>query len=185
MTKERRSVERADRHFYFPGKREDECVEFIIRQHWVFTVTTFMFMGCAYALLALLYSALTFKIIPLEYSLASILLLVTVVTLVGFVVLTQRYLTVVLITSQRVIYSHCRNIFDHQNIELNLNQIQDVLGARRGLMGMVFRVGSITIQTAGRQSVTASAIKRPHMTARAILNVQKYYVSERKNTITT
>lgn len=68
-----------------------------------------------------------------------------------FIVWTNYYLDVLIVTNQRVIDVEQRSLFSRDTAELQLENIQDIRIEERGILAALLHFGDMYIQTAGAQ----------------------------------
>jgi len=146
----------------FHGKEQDEEVILVIRSHWIVYVPQ--------ALLALLVlvspwilgaiSTDIFKSTAIFFSLLITSLLIGGSILVSAIL--KWYYNVDMITDQRVVDLDFPNVMAHTMSEAQLEHIEDVTQKQLGLLGSIFDVGTVYVQTAGsNQNIEFTNIPRP------------------------
>jgi len=170
---------------FFPGQRANEHVKLCIRQHWVvyFVVafraifwTALLFLG--FLLTGDILSSVATK--STLFFFASLYLLV--VWLWSYIAFIKNELTVLLITSERILDIDQSSLFVRQVSETSLDKIQDVVGKINGFFASVFDFGDVEIQTAGYENFfEGRKIASPHLTARKILDVQQHSGMHRRD----
>jgi len=146
----------------FHGKEQDEEVILVIRSHWIVYVPQ--------ALLALLVlvspwilgaiSSDIFKSTAIFFSLLITSLLIGGSILVSAIL--KWYYNVDMITDQRVVDLDFPNVMAHTMSEAQLEHIEDVTQKQLGLLGSIFDVGTVYVQTAGsNQNIEFTNIPRP------------------------
>jgi len=150
------------RELNFHGKEQGEQVVLIIRSHWIVTIP--------YLLLAILIFILPFllvSLIPTFFSNIALLISLMITSLLvslGIIVSTfvKWFYTVHIITDQRVVDLDFISIMNHSMAEAQLEKIEDVTHKQLGVLGSVFDVGSVYIQTAGAQNeIEFTNVPRP------------------------
>jgi len=150
------------RELNFHGKEKGEQVVLIIRSHWIVTVP-YLFLAVLVFILPFLLTSLMptfFSNIALLISLMITSLLVSL----GIIIITfvKWFYTVHIITDQRVVDLDFTSIMNHSVAEAQLEKIEDVTHKQLGVVGSVFDVGSVYIQTAGAQNeIEFSNVPRP------------------------
>ena len=146
----------------FHGKEKGEQVVLIIRSHWIVTVP--------YLFLAILIFVLPFvlaSLMPTFFSSIALLISLIITSLLvslGIMVSTfvKWFYTVHIITDQRVVDLDFTSIMSHSMAEAQLEKIEDVTHKQLGVVGSIFDVGSVYIQTAGAQNeIEFSNVPRP------------------------
>lgn len=146
----------------FLGKEKEENVILIVRTHWIMYVPHILFALLAFTLPFL------FKLVIPELS-DNISLFIAFFLLSGMVFLTvlifaliKWYFNVNIITDQRVIDLDFTSVLSHTSSEARLERIEDVTHKQIGLIGSVFDIGTVYIQTAGAKSeIEFDNIPRP------------------------
>ncbi len=146
----------------FLGKEKEENVILIVRSHWIMYVPH-LFL----ALLSLTLPFLFRLVIPeltenlslfIVFFIFSGLLFLTVLVFA----IVKWYFNVNIITDQRVIDLDFTSVLSHTSSEARLERIEDVTHKQIGLIGSVFDVGTVYIQTAGAKSeIEFNNIPRP------------------------
>ena len=146
----------------FHGKEKGEQVVLIVRSHWIVTVP--------YLFLAILIFVLPFvlaSLMPTFFSSIALLISLIITSLLvslGIMVSTfvKWFYTVHIITDQRVVDLDFTSIMSHSMAEAQLEKIEDVTHKQLGVVGSIFDVGSVYIQTAGAQNeIEFSNVPRP------------------------
>lgn len=146
----------------FLGKEKEENVILIVRSHWIMYVPH-LFL----ALLSLTLPFLFRLVIPeltenlslfIVFFIFSGLLFLTVLIFA----IVKWYFNVNIITDQRVIDLDFTSVLSHTSSEARLERIEDVTHKQIGLIGSIFDVGTVYIQTAGAKSeIEFNYIPRP------------------------
>lgn len=146
----------------FHGKEKGEQVVLIIRSHWIVTVPYFFVATLVFILPFVLTSLMPtfFSSIALLISLVITSLLVSLGIMVSTFV--KWFYTVHIITDQKVVDLDFTSIMNHSVAEAQLEKIEDVTHKQLGVVGSIFDVGSVYIQTAGAQNeIEFSNVPRP------------------------
>jgi hypothetical protein len=171
---------------FFPGQRVNEEVRLAIRSHWFrdfMIIFRFLFIGLAIpAAIFFLFSFVEISKEFFDYSVLFLSVYLLVVWLLTFVEFLKSELTIIVVTSDRVVNIMQTNIFDREIAETNLDRIQEVLGFVHGILGTLLDIGRLEIQTAGSDiPLVMSFVKSPQLTARKILDVQKMGQNRRRS----
>lgn len=146
----------------FHGKEKGEQVVLIVRSHWIVTIPYFFLAVLVFILPFVLASLMPtfFSSIALLISLVITSVLVSLgITVSTFV---KWFYTVHIITDQRVVDLDFTSIMNHSMAEAQLEKIEDVTHKQLGVIGSIFDVGSVYIQTAGAQNeIEFSNVPRP------------------------
>lgn len=143
------------KEFTFNGQRPDETVEEIIKNHplvlfWPGIKTIITLLIPAAALIfwgaSLPFTITTLICVPLALGVFSR----------AFYIYST---SVLLITSERVLYLDQKNFFIRKIVETNLDKIQDVSSDTSGMLKTAFNYGDLIIRTAGASKGTEIIIK--------------------------
>lgn len=86
------------------------------------------------------------------------------VWIIGFIIWTNYYLDVLIITNKRIIDVEQHHLFRYDVAEVRFERIQDIRVEVNGLIASLFDFGNITIQTAGSSKEFAiKLIHRPNL----------------------
>ena len=136
----------------FVGKEKEEEVVLIVRTHWIMYISyAFASLACLIApfvLLAILPALKESTSLVLGIFLVSILLALTILVYAGV----RWFYNVNIITDQRVIDLDFTSALSHTSSEARLENIEDVTHKQIGLLGSVFDIGTVYIQTAGAKA---------------------------------
>jgi membrane protein YdbS with pleckstrin-like domain len=81
---------------------------------------------------------------------------------------------ILVITNQRVIYFQQRGLFDQIAIEVGYEKIQDIRYSIQGIVQTMYKIGTITLQTAGSTNVlSADFLPQPMRIQRIIADQQR------------
>lgn len=131
--------------FVFNGQRPDESIEEVVKNHW------FVLFWPTLKTVVLLIIPIVFFV----YFGANIYfsIVTTVCVLVAFAVFSSAYYiyysSVLLITSERVLYLYQKSLLQRKIIETNLDKIQDIASSTEGLIKNSLGFGDLIIRTAG------------------------------------
>jgi hypothetical protein len=146
----------------FHGKEQDEEVILVIRSHWIVYVPQ-VFLAILVLALPWILGAISsdiFKSTAIFFSLLITSLLISGSILIS--TLLKWYYNVDMITDQRVVDLDFPNIMAHTMSEAQLEHIEDVTQKQFGLLGSIFDVGTVYVQTAGsNQNIEFTNIPRP------------------------
>ncbi len=146
----------------FHGQEQEEQVILIIRSHWIVYVPQIL-LAILVLVLPWVLGAIApaiFKSVVIFLSLLITSLLTGASILVSAIV--KWYYNVDMITDQRVVDLDFPNIMAHTMSETQLEHIEDVTQKQLGLLGSIFDVGTVYVQTAGsNQNIEFTNIPRP------------------------
>lgn len=150
------------RELKFHGKEKEENVILIVRSHWIAYVPTLFF-----AIFVLILPFLLTLLIPsFSTNLTMLIALIITATLIclGLIVSTfvKWFYTVHIITDQRVLDLDFASVLNHSMSEAQLEKIEDITHKQLGVIGSLFDIGSVYIQTAGANAeIEFQNIPRP------------------------
>jgi len=170
---------------FFPGQRTNEEVALCIRSHWLRAGTIlFRFLFIGLAIPAGILFLLNFVEVSgkfFDYSILTLSVYLLFVWLFTFIEFLKSELTIIVVTSERVVNIVRSSLFDQQISETNLDRIQEVGGFIHGFLGTFLDIGRIEVQTAGSDAaLVMNFVKSPQLTARKILDIQKMGQSRRR-----
>ncbi len=138
-------------HFY--SKDPGEEVVLVARTHWIAYVPQ-LFVAFLFLFLPLIFTLLSSTIkasIPTPFYVTLFILggLLALNILVTTIV--SWYYSVLVITDLRIVVVELRNAFFHSYSEARLEKIEDVTHSNIGIIGNIFDVGNLDIDTAGHE----------------------------------
>mgnify|MGYP001601090573 FL=1 len=163
----------------FPGQKKSERVELLIRKHWIIDLkifAVFFIIGIMPLLLGTLLGELLWKSnqgdLFLTYVLAFLVYLLFIVLFVYIRWLNEE-LDLVIVTNERIVSHNQIDLFHRQISEAHVEDIQDVKGIEKGLVGHLLHFGVIEITTASNDLFFSIAnAANPHEMTRALLDVR-------------
>ncbi len=174
---------------HFPGQRNGEKVEMILRKHWiihVYALLRFLFIGIAPALIMVflisrfMHSGNGF----FDLSLAFLFAFLSFTLLYSLICWLNDDLDIVVVTNERVIDITQVTLLDRDTSEASLRQIQDVKGQIKGILGTILTFGTISVRTANDISVfELDHVHRPILNSSKIMSYIKTgaYIKVRKD----
>ncbi|NMC09200.1 PH domain-containing protein [Candidatus Microgenomates bacterium] len=136
----------------FLGKEQEENVILIVRTHWI------MYLPHILAAIFSFLLPFIFRLVIPELS-ENLSLFIVFFILSGLVFLSisvftlvKWYFNVNIITDQRVVDLDFTSVMSHTSSEARLEKIEDVTHKQIGLIGSIFDVGTVYIQTAGAKA---------------------------------
>jgi len=146
----------------FHGQEQEEQVILVIRSHWIVylpqVLLAILVLILPWILAAI--SADIFKSAVIFLALLITSLLIAASILVSTII--KWYYNVDMITDQRVVDLDFPNVMAHTMTEAQLEHIEDVTQKQLGLLGSIFDVGTVYVQTAGsNQNIEFTNIPRP------------------------
>lgn len=171
----------------FPGQRDHEEIILIIRKHWITDLKIaflFFFAGVipmvAYLALSITYwpDHLQNYTIIVAFIFSFYSLFIFLFTYISWL---NHELDLIIVTNERII-NHDQVDFLHRQIsETNLQQIQDIKGSEKGLLGNIFHFGIMEVRTAA--DVVVFRLKDatdPFENARKILDIRDKFIKDSK-----
>jgi hypothetical protein len=163
----------------FPGQKPHEVVELLIRKHWVidFIVLGFSFVVLGLPLLlAVLFGELVRNRVD-ESTFALFLLGFLVYLYYGILLVYLRWLNeeldIVIVTNERVITHEQIKTFHRQTGEAGLQDVQDVKGTEKGLIGHLLHFGVLEITTSSNERFfRVKHVARPYENASVMLDIR-------------
>jgi len=164
--------------FSFPGQRKNETIKLIIRRHVIILISYF----ASLFIMALLPIIFYFFAIPnlfpafYEYPYDRMFILLCLIYygfiwIAAFVIWTDYYLDIWIITDQRIIDIEQVGLFARVVSELDLTRIQDITSEVQGMAQTMFGFGDVHIQTASEHTkFDLTSIPHPVVTRRAIVD---------------
>ncbi|HAM96681.1 TPA: hypothetical protein DCP76_02690, partial [Patescibacteria group bacterium] len=146
----------------FHGQEQEEQVILIIRSHWIIYVPQILL-----AILVLVFPWLLGAIVPAIFESVVIFISLLITSfLIGISILVSAivkwYYNVDMITDQRVVDLDFPNVMAHTMSETQLEHIEDITQKQLGLLGSIFDVGTVYVQTAGSaQNIEFTNVPRP------------------------
>lgn len=161
----------------FEGQRKNEDVFIFLRRHPVsflpffFLVLALFFLPFAIALLISGDVSKDIAIIVLTFYYLGLLS----VFMVGWL---DFYYDIHIVTSTRIVDIDQNGLFHRVNSELEMEQVEDVTFKLKGILGNVFKYGTIEIQTAGTaRNFFFEDVPNPAVVAAKIMEIAEYYKS--------
>jgi len=171
---------------FFPGQRDGEKVKMCVRSHWLREIHIFL----RFILLAIIFPAIFIYLLEffetgnINWSYIHLFLggYLAGVWLHVFVEFIKSELTVIIVTSERVVDLTQHGLFNRQISEVSLNRIQEVSGFSAGFIANLFDVGKLEIQSSSIElPLTMKYVKSPNLTSRKILDIQRYASLQRRS----
>lgn len=135
----------------FYGKDPDEDIVLIVRTHWIAFVPhmTFVLLLLILPVIFLLLSTQVTFLGTTTLYLGMLVVCLILALNVSITTVLKWYYTVNIVTDQRIVVIRMENAFYHSYAEAQLEKIEDVTHTNIGVLGTVFDVGDVQIDTAG------------------------------------
>lgn len=163
----------------FPGQHQGEEIKLVIEKHWIVDLKIFsVFLiigGLPLGLGIFLGEKLWESTKGIGFWTYVLFFLVYLLYIVLFVYLRwlNEKLDIVIVTNERIVSHNQIDLFHRQISEALVEDIQDVKGVEKGILGHLFHFGSLEITNASNQQFFAiKNIKDPYRNTRALLNVR-------------
>lgn len=132
----------------------EEKILLVCRRHWlIFLLAIFQFaVIMVVVLIAPIISKIFFPEIISDYDRLVFLiaaLILEILWVIFFLIITDYYLDVWIITSHRIVFIELHGIFSRTVSSVNLRDIQDVSTKVHGILPTVLKFGDVRIQSAG------------------------------------
>lgn len=161
---------------HFPGQKENEHIQFLVRKHWIIYVKVFLFLimmvGIPLGIYALIPSETDFSQTTEALLRLVFLLYLNGLLLVGFIRWMEEESDLLIVTNERIL-SIEQVSFMHRTIsETALFQVQDVKHVCKGVLSTLLGFGSLEVQTAAEKIVfRIKDVVRPYDMARRIMDL--------------
>ncbi len=139
----------------FPSQLEDEQINLVVREHWIFLILRFLIVVFLFALL-LAFQAYFPNYVPalFEGQAGKIVTLFTQIYTLGlimasFLIWVFYYLNIQVITNIRIVDIDQQGLFRHTVSELHIDKMEDVTSDSKGILATIFNFGDVYVQTAG------------------------------------
>lgn len=135
----------------FYGKDSDEDIILIVRTHWIAFVphAFFVFLLIFLPFLFLSLSSQVPFLGTTTFYFGMLIVCLTFALNIAVTSILKWYYTVNIITDQRIVVIRMENAFYHSYAEAQLEKIEDVTHTNAGILGTIFDVGDVQIDTAG------------------------------------
>lgn len=141
-----------------PNRLPNESIVLVLRRHWIDLLKIFLFSGVLFVLPLVVGTLIQFanpELIvqtfwgpALTAILVAYLLIVLVLTCTE---LTDYWLDVWIVTSERIINTEQQGLFNRVVSEVYLHQIQDITSEQKGFLETFLTYGNVFIQTAAER----------------------------------
>ena len=135
----------------FYGRDKDEEIVFVVRKHWIAYLPDLLYILLVLLLpffFVYLFSILQIFLTPAIY-VGILLLSIGIACTLAVTTFLKWYYTLHIITDERIVIVRMDNAFYHSFAEAQLEKIEDITHTQSGMLGTVFDVGNVDIDTAG------------------------------------
>ena len=161
-----------------------EKILLVCRRHWLifaFAVVQFIVIMVV-VLMAPVISKFFFPEIISNYDRLIFLfaaLILEILWVIFFLIITDYYLDVWIITDHRLIFTELQGIFSRTVSSVNLRDIQDVSVSVRGVIQTIFKFGDVRTQSAGTAGeFIFRQVPKPYRVQEIILNIREKFLRE-------
>lgn len=165
-------------------RRGGEEVLLVIRKHWIVDLIValklVLLIGIPAALLNYFATQSTFfesdwgRMVLLVFSFYTLYML-----LWGYVAWLVQNLDVIIFTTDRVIDVNQNSLFERENAETNLSEVQDSQAKVTGILGTLLNYGNIIIQTAAEKAFfEMDHIAHPDETVHWLLTIREWAIEQ-------
>lgn len=173
--------------YHFPGQHKSEEVILLLRRHpiillgKILVISFFLFILIVFWIKGIEYLPAFFEEPYLNFSIFISLILILFIWLYTFIVWTDYYLDVWILTNERLLDIEQKGLFHRVISVLRFSRIQDITSEVRGFIPTFFHFGDISIQTAAEQErFKLDQIPHPIRVRRTIIKLHKEYLEEEK-----
>ena len=171
----------------FPGQKDGEHIRYIIKKHWT-VMARVILIAIVFSLPGLIVYFLSGNVLAgLGSNIHKLILFLATIWLwaaafKGFTSWLNEFIDVIVITNERIIDITQTNLFHRDIAETSLDKVEDATGSIKGVLGTLFKFGSISIQTAAAEGKFGmELVDKPYLAARTILDAQEAFLTrERK-----
>ncbi len=171
----------------FPGQQQDEKIIFEVRKHWFYLAEELLiwiiFVAALFAIDKYLPVYVPAVVSPniLPYF-ALFKNLYALFLILGLLMIWELYyLSLQIITSERIVDISQKSIFSHTVSELTMENIEDVTSENKGVLGTIFDFGNVYVQTAAHKDrFTFDTVPHPEELEKKILDLYEQFVHEKK-----
>ncbi len=153
--------------------QKDEHIILLTRKHWFKFVRDVFYVALGFVLALIVFSFATAgsEVSPTVVFIFAIILLLFWVSL--FVVWTNHYLDLWIVTNKRIIHIEQINLFHRTRSTLRLERVQNVSIRRKGILEELLNFGTISVETAGYKTFMTQMhnIPKPSEVAQKIMKL--------------
>lgn len=179
---------KSTRHLHFPGQKNNEHIIILIRKHWIIDVkifSIFLIIEILPLFVATLIGGMLWNSnqgdLFWTYILGFVVYSLFIVLFIYLRWLNEE-LDLVMVTNERIISHNQVDIFHRQVSEALVEDIQDVKGIEKGMLGHLFHFGAMEITTSSNKIFfEIENVNNPYKNTRALLDVRDEYASHQTN----
>ncbi len=141
-----------------PNAQADEKVVLLLRRHWIDLVRIFVFSGVLFVLpivvgtlIELANPNLILHVFWGPALIATLVAYLLTILILTFTELTDYWLDVWVVTSERIINTEQHGLFNRIVSEVYLHQIQDITSEQKGFLSTFLTFGNVFVQTAAER----------------------------------
>ena len=168
----------------FAPRSKGEEVLLVIRKHWIVDVVVafkaLVYLGIPGGVLYYFKLQTAFfendggRLVLLVFALYTLYIL-----LLSYVSWMVQNLDVIIFTTDRVIDVNQNSLFERENAETNLSEVQDAHAKVSGILGTLLHFGSLTIQTAAEKAFfEMDHVTHPDETVHWLLTIREWAVEQ-------
>lgn len=165
--------------YSFPGQRSNETIELIVRKHNIILISYFIYLFLMALMPVIFYALAVPNLLPAFYSypydrmfILFCLIYYGFIWIVAFIIWTDYYLDLWIITNQRLMKIEQIGFFNRIVSELDIKRIQDITSEVNGMTGTMFGFGDVHVQTASEdRGFNLMSIPHPVETRRTIMDL--------------
>lgn len=110
------------------------------------------------------------------------LFIVMLIVIVGFAATIVYKKSRLIVTNQKLVFIRYHSLFSRSVSQLNISEVQDVSVAQHSIWDRIFKMGSITVETAGEQNnYVFTHVAKPHGFARMTIQAHEGSIAEYGN----
>lgn len=168
----------------FPGQKEGEQINFIIKKHWIryAFVLAFSFFAALIPFIIVFYYILQsdqISSVLIQYLTLGIGIYLLVLMALSFYVFVDYYLDMFIVTDERIVYIRQNGFFNHQFDELNFQDVDEVGVDVKGILRSFFDYGNLIIHSGNELAVlTIDSIPHPIQASEKIMSLHKEYIEK-------
>lgn len=165
---------------HFPGQKEDEKIEFLVRKHWIIYVKLTIFfvtmVGIPVGAYALFSQTMDFSTFTKQLSTLLFLIYLNSLLLITYIRWFEDESDILIVTNERILNIQQISFLHRTVSETELSQIQDVKHVSKGVLPTLLEFGSLEVQTAGESLlIRIEEVVKPSEMSRCIMDLCNQY----------